>query len=141
PITNPAMAKPLPLRRPALFLICESETCPKMTARIGVIRKNGSRLDTRLAIAKPLVWDWTTGVPAATGVTPGLFSAPHVGQKYAPSAKAVPHFWQNTLGFLRIFFVATDGHCELHDTVLRDTHPVNEIGDSLITATCSCPNR
>src|ERR1051325_6008696 len=95
------MAMPLPFSRPALRLICDNATCPRTMAAMGVRIKNGKSPQTKLPMAIPLVCCGPTGiadVAADIGATaPGVLSAPHLGQKYEPSAWAVPHLGQNTL--------------------------------------------
>jgi hypothetical protein len=66
----PAMARPLPLSRPALLLILTKAAMPRAIAGIAVTRqvKGASRPSTNEAIARPLVLACETGVDA---VMPG----------------------------------------------------------------------
>jgi hypothetical protein len=55
PRISPAMAIPLPLRRPALRFISENDKWPKTTASIDAGSKMKKMPRMRLAIALPLV--------------------------------------------------------------------------------------
>src|SRR5579863_2454977 len=113
PITRPAMARPRPFRRPALFLISDREIWPRMIATM----QSGNTLmmpRIRLATALPLVSSARAGAgPSAagpgadragaegatgeTGAGASTAGLPQFAQKRLLSARAAPHFEQVTI--------------------------------------------
>src|SRR5579863_442810 len=99
------MARPSPLRRPALRRISERERCPRTTATIEIGKKKMKRPQIRLAMALPLVSTGTPGAATAAGgavASEPAASFPQTRQNLSPAATSFPQLVQSRLSDLRL---------------------------------------
>jgi hypothetical protein len=95
------MARPSPLRRPALPRISDSERCPRTTATIEIGKKKMNRPQIRLAIALPLVSAGAAIVGAGPAAAETATSFPQTRQNLSPAPTSFPQLVQIRLCDLR----------------------------------------